>query len=102
MLASEIATSMPSWMARDGRDDMPGAYARLQCYAGIDSVFPLFEQQESVMTRKTANDFHPEVLKLFDQYVHGALPRRGFLKSAGQYAAVAGLTAEGLLSALTP
>ena len=25
------------------------------------------------MTRKTAADFHPEVLKLFDQYVHGAL-----------------------------
>jgi len=54
------------------------------------------------MTRKTANDFHPEVLKLFDQYVHGVIPRRGFLKSAGQYAAVAGLTAEGLLAALTP
>ncbi len=54
------------------------------------------------MTRKTANDFHPEVLKLFDQYVHGVIPRRGFLKSAAQYAAVAGLTAEGLLAALAP
>ncbi|MEJ0038170.1 MAG: dienelactone hydrolase family protein [Gammaproteobacteria bacterium] len=54
------------------------------------------------MTRKTANDFHPEVLKLFDQYVHGAISRRGFMKSAGQYAVVAGLTAEGLLAALTP
>lgn len=54
------------------------------------------------MTRKTANDFHPEVLKLFDQYVHGVIPRRGFLKSAGQYAAVAGVTAEGLLAALAP
>jgi carboxymethylenebutenolidase len=53
------------------------------------------------MTRKTAKDFHPEVLKLFDQYVHGALPRREFLKSAGQYA-VAGLTAEALLAALAP
>jgi len=35
------------------------------------------------MTRKTAKDFHPEVLKLFDKYVHGAMARRDFLKSAG-------------------
>jgi carboxymethylenebutenolidase len=53
------------------------------------------------MTRKTAGDFHPEVLKLFDRYVHGALSRRGFLKAAGQYA-VAGLTAEALLASLAP
>jgi len=43
------------------------------------------------MTRETAADFHPEVLKLFDQYVHGAIPRREFLKAAGKYA-VAGAT----------
>ena len=53
------------------------------------------------MTRKTAKDFHPEVLRLFDKYVHGAIPRREFLKSASQYA-VAGLTAEALLTALAP
>jgi carboxymethylenebutenolidase len=53
------------------------------------------------MTRKTAADFHPEVLKLFDQYVHGAIPRREFLKAAGKYA-VAGVTAEALLAALAP
>jgi carboxymethylenebutenolidase len=53
------------------------------------------------MSRKTSNDFHPEVLKLFDKYVHGAIPRREFLKSASQYA-VAGLTAEALLTALAP
>ena len=29
------------------------------------------------MTRKTAQDYAPEVLKLFDQYVHGLLSRRG-------------------------
>ena len=29
--------------------------------------------------RLTAADFHPEVLKLFDQYVHGDIDRRGFL-----------------------
>jgi carboxymethylenebutenolidase len=54
------------------------------------------------MTRKTANDFHPEVLRLFDRYVHGAIPRREFLTSAAQYAVVAGLTAEGLLASLSP
>jgi carboxymethylenebutenolidase len=53
------------------------------------------------MSRKTTKDFHPEVLRLFDKYVHGAIGRRDFLKSATQYA-VAGLTAEGLLAALTP
>ncbi|MCL7422907.1 MAG: dienelactone hydrolase family protein [Methylobacter sp.] len=53
------------------------------------------------MTRKTANDFNPEVLQLFDKYVHGHLSRRGFLASAAKYT-VLGLTAEGLLEALNP
>jgi carboxymethylenebutenolidase len=53
------------------------------------------------MTRKTANDFNPEVLQLFDHYVHGDLSRRGFLASAAKYA-VLGLTAESLLEALNP
>jgi carboxymethylenebutenolidase len=54
------------------------------------------------MTRKTANDFHPEVLKLFDGYVHGQVSRRDFLLGAGRYAALSGLTASGLLAALSP
>jgi carboxymethylenebutenolidase len=53
------------------------------------------------MTRKTANDFHPEVLKLFDQYVHGQMTRRGFLQSAGKFA-FGTATASGLLTALSP
>ncbi|HEY0491101.1 MAG TPA: dienelactone hydrolase family protein [Telluria sp.] len=53
------------------------------------------------MTRKTANDFDPEVLKLFDQYVHGQLDRRGFLSQASRYA-VGGATAASLLAALSP
>lgn len=53
------------------------------------------------MTRKTARDFHPEALKLFDQYVHGQLSRRGFLQQAGRFAA-AGVSAEALLLALSP
>jgi len=53
------------------------------------------------MTRKTARDFDPEVLQLFDKYVHGDLSRRGFLQSAGRLAAGA-LSAEALLAALSP
>ena len=53
------------------------------------------------MTRLTANDFDPEVMKLFDQYVHGQLDRRGFLAQAGRYA-VGGATATSLLAALSP
>jgi carboxymethylenebutenolidase len=53
------------------------------------------------MPNQTANDFHPEVLRLFDKYVHGIIPRREFLTSAGKYAA-AGMSASALLAALTP
>jgi len=53
------------------------------------------------MPTQTAADFAPEVLKLFDQYVHGGISRRGFLDGAGKYA-VGGVTAVGLLEALSP
>ena len=53
------------------------------------------------MTRKTSKDFDPEVMKLFDQYVHGQLSRRGFLQSAARFT-VGAVTAEGLLAALSP
>ncbi len=49
----------------------------------------------------TANDFAPEVLQLFDRYVHGAIDRRGFLDGASRFA-VGGVTAVGLLEALSP
>ncbi len=48
-----------------------------------------------------ASDFHPEVLRLFDQYVHGALDRRGFVQAASKFA-VGGVTATALLEALSP
>ena len=51
--------------------------------------------------RKTAKDFDPEVLSLFDQYVHGAINRRDFLKRAAHFA-VGATTAAGLLAALSP
>ena len=51
--------------------------------------------------RLTARDFHPEVLRLFDQYVHGAIDRRAFLLGASRFTAGA-MTATGLLAALSP
>ena len=53
------------------------------------------------MERKTASDFAPEVMQLFDQFVHGIIDRRGFLNGAAKYA-VGGITAVGLLEALSP
>ena len=53
------------------------------------------------MQRKTANDFAPEVLKLFDQYIHGVIDRRGFLSGATKYA-VGGVSASMLLDMLNP
>ena len=53
------------------------------------------------MERKTVADFDPEVLILFDAYVHGAIDRRGFLDKAGKYA-VGGVTAAMILDALNP
>ena len=53
------------------------------------------------MQRKTASDFDPAVMKLFDQYVHGIIDRRGFLNGATRYA-VGGVTAAMLLESLSP
>jgi carboxymethylenebutenolidase len=52
--------------------------------------------------RLTAADFDPDVLKLFDRYVHGAIDRRGFLDKASRVAAAGGTTAAALLAALSP
>jgi len=48
-----------------------------------------------------ASDFPPEVLSLFDKYVHNVIDRRGFLEGAAKFAA-GGLTAAALLDALSP
>jgi len=51
--------------------------------------------------RLTAGDFQPEVLQLFDRYVHGELSRREFIDQAAGFAgSVAAAT--GLLAALSP
>lgn len=53
------------------------------------------------MERKKASDFPPEVLKLFDGYVHGTLTRREFLDRAARYA-IGGFTAAAMLESLKP
>ena len=52
-------------------------------------------------TCKTAQDFDPAVMRLFDQYVHGLIDRRGFLKGTSGLA-ISTAAATGLLAALTP
>lgn len=54
------------------------------------------------MGRLTSRDFDPNVLQLFDLYVHGLLSRRGFLDGVAGYATTAGTSAAGLLAALSP
>lgn len=53
------------------------------------------------MTRLTAKDFHPDLLELYDGYVHGRLSRRDFLDRAAAFA-MAGVAATTLLAALSP
>jgi carboxymethylenebutenolidase len=51
--------------------------------------------------RKSARDFDPRLLELFDGYVHGAISKREFLARAGAYTA-AGVTAAAALEMLSP
>jgi carboxymethylenebutenolidase len=51
--------------------------------------------------RSTVSDFDPDVLRLFDQYVHGMIDRRGFLAGAAKFA-LGAAGAAGLLAALSP
>ena len=53
------------------------------------------------MPQLTARDFDPEVMRLFDHYVHGRIDRRGFLEGASRHA-TGGVTAAMLLTALNP
>ena len=52
-------------------------------------------------TRLKASDFPQEVLKLFDQYVHGLIDRRAFMEGASRFA-VGGMTAAAMFEALRP
>lgn len=53
------------------------------------------------MERKKATDFDPQLLALFDKYVHGHINRREFLDGASRFA-VGGLTATALWEMLRP
>lgn len=51
--------------------------------------------------RKSARDFDPRILEIFDGYVHGEFSKREFIAQAGRYAA-AGVTGAMLLEQLQP
>ena len=53
------------------------------------------------LPRDPTIDFDPGVWKLFDEYVHGAIDRRGFLRGAAKFAAGA-MTASAMLALLSP
>ena len=52
------------------------------------------------MERLQASDYHPEVLRLFDAYVHGGLSRRDFIERAGPF--TAGASGAAVLASLSP
>ena len=52
-------------------------------------------------TRKTAADFHPAILEIFDGYVHGKVSKREFISQAGKFAA-AGITGAMIYDQLRP
>ncbi|MFM2021284.1 MAG: hypothetical protein RJB02_992, partial [Pseudomonadota bacterium] len=51
--------------------------------------------------RKSAVDFHPAILEIFDGYVHGKLSKREFIERAAKFAA-AGVTGAMILDQLAP
>jgi carboxymethylenebutenolidase len=53
------------------------------------------------MKRKQASDFDPQVLELYDDYAHGRIDRRQYIKRLGAFA-VGGLTVDALMSSLCP
>ncbi len=53
------------------------------------------------MDRKEAAQFDQEVLDLYDDYAHGRLNRRDYIKKLGLFA-VGGMTAEALMASLSP
>ncbi|MCA9015083.1 MAG: dienelactone hydrolase family protein [Planctomycetaceae bacterium] len=53
------------------------------------------------MDRKRAAQFGQEILDLYDDYAHGRLSRRDYIKQLGAFA-VGGITVESLLASLTP
>ncbi|MCB2114873.1 MAG: dienelactone hydrolase family protein [Rhodobacteraceae bacterium] len=57
--------------------------------------------QDKPAPRKSAKDFDPRILEIFDGYVHGKMSKREFIERAGKFAA-AGVTGAAILSQLQP
>lgn len=53
------------------------------------------------MHRKKASEFHPDILEIFDGYVHGKLTKREFIAKAGKFATT-GVTGLMILKQLQP
>ena len=53
------------------------------------------------MERKQAREFDPRVLQLYDDFAHGRIDRREYIKRMAAFA-VGGLTVETLCASLTP
>ena len=53
------------------------------------------------MERKNTNEFNQEILDLYDDYAHGRMTRRDYIKRLGVFA-LGGLTVEALLTSLSP
>jgi carboxymethylenebutenolidase len=53
------------------------------------------------MTRKNATDFEQPILDLYDDFAHGRLTRRDYIKGLAAFA-VGGLTVEALMESLSP
>ncbi len=51
--------------------------------------------------RKSAKDFDPRILEIYDGYVHGKMSKRDFIERAGKFAA-AGVTGAAILAQLRP
>ncbi len=56
---------------------------------------------DDLMERRTADEYHPELLKLFDRYVHGEISRRELLDGAARFA-IGGVTAAAIVESLSP
>eukprot|EP01030_Chromulinospumella_sphaerica_P025801 gene25801-25967_t len=83
--------------AGDGKDDNFDA----DVIISTGELSQLIPDLMEALGGETAQDFDQELLILFDAYVHGVVDRRGFLEKAQKFA-VGGMTAVGLLAALSP
>jgi len=68
-------------------------------FAKLQSASISFVARNLATFYKQTKDFDPELLQLFDRYVHGMIDRRGFLDGAAKFA-VGGMTAAAILQSM--